>query len=264
MRKIHKAWLIGSQTSIGQMILKEIDTQAINIIATDMDDVNVSNIDEALAFTYLNQPDAIINCYDLSNIKECEEDIEKAYKINAIVPRNLAICSRKIGARYVHLSTDNVYGKESDIPYNEFDMPNPVNVYGKSKLQGETFVREFSQKYFIIRTGYIYKDKADIFNTVNEIDRLIAPTSAEEIAKFIISIMNTPEYGVYHAGSTGYCTYEDFIKKASELDNSLHNINEQCSKVYKNIPLDQFMLKISHLYQFKSWQNNLEDYLNIK
>lgn len=262
MRKIHKAWLIGPETPIGQAILKEIDTRVINIIATDMEDVDILNIDEALAFSYLNQPDAIINCYDLNNIKECENDPVKAYRINSLLPRNLAICARKIGARLVHISTDNVFGKEGKTPYNEFDCPNPIDTYGKSKLQGENYIRELCQKYFIVRTGYVYEDEKDIISNYNKIERCISPTSAKEIASFIIMLMNTPEYGIYHAGSTGYCSYETFIRKFSELSGvELSSIQSKAdSESLKNIQLDQFMLKLTGLYKFPNWEDNLKQY----
>lgn len=259
MRKIHKAWLIGAETPIGQAILKQIDTRIINMITTDMDDVNISDIDEALAYSYLNQPDAIINCYEFSDTKECDEDPVKAYRINSLIPRNLAICARKIGARFVHISTDNVFGQEREIPYNEFDTPNPVSTYGKSKLQGENFVKELSQKYYIVRTSYVYGEKEDILNNPYKGKRTISPTSAEELADFIIKLMNTAEYGTYHAGNTGYCTYEQFMKKFSELSGKECSI-KQSADSYRDIRLEQFMLKLSNVYTFSDWEKQIEEY----
>lgn len=262
MRKIHKAWLIGAETCIGQAILNQIDPRVINIMPTDIDDIDVLNIDEALAYSYLNQPDAIINCYDLNDVNECEMDPIKAYKINSLIPRNLAVCSRRIGARLVHISTDNVFGEERNVPYNEFDSPNPINIYGNSKLQGENYIRELSQKYFIVRTGYVYGEKNGIKINSSKFSRYISPTSSKELASFIIKLMNTPEYGVYHASSTGYCSYETFIKKFSELSGATINSieNSMDSELIKNIQLDQFMLKLSDLYKFPSWETDLEQF----
>ncbi|HCW53145.1 MAG TPA: hypothetical protein DG753_05285 [Clostridium sp.] len=260
MRKIHKVWLAGAETKVRQSILKSIDQRIVNTLSTDIEDVDVSIIDEALAFSYLNQPDAIINCYDFNNIDECEKNPEKAYKINTIVARNLAICSRRIGARFIHLSTDNVFGIENDKPYTEFDEPNPTNVYGKSKAEGEKFIKNLAQKYFILRTGYVYDEQNNYVNNSYDISRKISPTSASELAKFIIILMNTPEYGVYHAHSKGYCTYLDFINKLMKYTSEKIDINEELEKhVFKNIQLDDLMLRISNLYEFPTWE---EDMLN--
>ncbi|NME81663.1 sugar nucleotide-binding protein [Clostridium sp. SM-530-WT-3G] len=263
MRKIHKVWLVGPETKLGQAILISLDQKFINTLSTSIEDVDVNVIDEALAFCYLNQPDAIINCYDFNDIDECKKNPEKAYKINAIVARNLAICSRKIGARFIHLSTDNVFGLESDTPYTEFDEPNATSVYGKSKLEGEKFVRDLSQKYFIVRTGYVYDKQHNYIDNNYDSSRKICPTSTSELAKFIVMLMNTPEYGVYHAHSRGYCTRLEFISKLEEYTPEKINFNEKNEKSekseIKNIQLDDFMLRVSNLYEFPTWE---EDMLN--
>lgn len=264
MRKIHKAWLIGSETPVGQAILKQIDTMKINIIATDMDDVDVSQIDEALSFSYLNHPDAVINCYDLYDIDECEKDPIKAYKINSIVPRNLAICSRKIEARFIHLSTTSIFSKEIERGYTEFDEPSPSGIYAKSKFQGEKYVRELNNKYFIVRSDYIYGKKEDLIKRPFKENKIISPTSCNQIASFIISLMDTPEYGVYHASSTGTCTYNEFLKKYSELSNdtSILELSIKNTDCIKNIKIDKFMLKLCNVYKFPNWKEDLEKYIN--
>lgn len=258
MRKIHKVWLAGAETKIGQAFLKSIDQRIVNTLSTDIEDVDVSVIDEALAYSYLNQPDAIINCYDFNDIDECEKNPEKAYKMNAIVARNLAICSRKIGARFVHISTDSVFGEEREKPYTEFDVPNPINVYGRSKVEGENFIKDLGQKYFIVRTGYVYDAEHHYVDKNYDIRRKICPTSASELAKFIIMLMNTPEYGVYHAHSKGYCTYLEFIHEVMNHSNDKIEINkENENDSFKNIKLDEFMLRISNLYEFPTWEEDL-------
>lgn len=263
MRKIHKVWLAGADTKLGQAILKSLDQRIVNTLSTDTEDLDVGIIDEALAFCYLNQPDAIINCYDFNDIEECEKNPEKAYKINAIIARNLAICSRKIGARFIHLSTDNVFGEERDKPYAEFDVPNPTSVYGKSKFEGENFIKSLGQKYFIVRTGYTYDSKHSYEDKNYDTKRKISPTSTAELAEFIITLMNTPEYGVYHANSKEYCTYSEFINELNNYSNEKIQINkENEDSEIQNIQLDNLMLRISKLYEFPTWKEDLLN--NIK
>lgn len=260
MRKIHKVWLAGADTMIGQAILKSLDQRIVNTISTDIEDVDIRVIDEALAFSYLNQPDAIINCYEMDDFKSCEEDPIEAFKINALAARNLAICSRKIESRFVQISTDNVFGEEKDTPYTEFDIPNPTSVYGKSKLEGENFVKSLAQKYFIVRTGYVYDAEHHYVDDNYDITRKISPTSASEIAKFIIMLMNTPEYGTYHAHSIGTCTYLEFMNEVMKHTEDKIDVNTNNEiNTFKNIELEEYMLKISSLYKFPTWE---EDILN--
>ena len=261
MRKIHKLWIAGAETVIGQAIIKSLDQRIVNTISTDIEDVDIRVIYEALAFSYLNQPDAIINCYELDDLKKCEENPIEAYRINALAARNLAICSRKIGARFVQISTDNVFGIENDLPYTEFDVPNPTSIYGKSKLEGENFVKNHGQKYFIVRTGYVYD--SDHIDVNYDISRKISPTSATELAKFIIMLMNTPEYGTYHAHSTGICTYSEFIDEMKkQLKVEIMSKNDIKIDTIKNIELDEYMLKISSIYEFPTWEKDILN--NIK
>ena len=95
------------------------------------------------------RPDVIINCAAFTNVDGCETNEDAAYKANAIGPRNLAIAASEVGAKLIHISTDYVFEGNGSRPYLEFDTPNPVSAYGRTKLAGENFVKEFADKYFI-------------------------------------------------------------------------------------------------------------------
>lgn len=257
MRKIHKVWLVGANTILGKQLINDIDPRSINVISTDINDLDVTDIDSSLGFTYLNQPDAIINCYEMSNCLECENNTKEAFKINTIVARNLAVCSRKIGARLVQLSTDLVFSSEDNASFNEFDTPNPQNMYALSKFEGEKFVKELAQKYFILRTSYIYTKDSN-FEEAKTIykGRKFYPTSTIELSKFIIKIMNTPEYGLYHATDIGGCSYNEFISEINKLKNESYSIIDEDKTI--DIGLKQFMLEISDLYKFPNWKDDLK------
>ena len=139
MRKI---WICGAKGQIGQAINEIIDKLEFKVLDTDIDDLDITDTDEVLRFGEMNRPDIIINCAGLTNIEECENDISKAYKVNALGARNLSIIARKLEAKLVHISTDDVFDGKSDQPYNEFDQTRPQTAYGKSKLAGEQYVKE--------------------------------------------------------------------------------------------------------------------------
>lgn len=112
------------------------------------------------------KPYAIINCAAHTNVNKCETDVDNAYKINAIGPRNLSIAAARTGAKLMHVSTDYVFDGNGSKPYIEFDPVDPVGMYGATKLAGETFVREFAKDWFIIRTAWLYGDGNNFVKTM--------------------------------------------------------------------------------------------------
>ena len=277
MKKINKIWIVGANGQLGKAILNLLDSRKVEILSTDIDDVDITNLNDALNFSDFNHPDAIINCAAFTNIDECEKNIKDAYKVNALGPRNLSVCARKIGARFVHVSTEHVFDGLKGEPYNEFDTPNPISIYGKSSLEGENFVRQLVPKYFIVRTGWLYgKGKNFVNKVLNSkdsikiiTDQISTPTSAKELAKFIIKLVNTAEYGTYHATCKGSCNSYEFVKEILKLSNkdNLKIINipredkENRAPRPKNSVLDNFMLELSGLYEFPHWKEELAEYI---
>lgn len=266
MKKINKIWIVGANGQLGRAVFNLLDSRRIEILSTDIDDIDITNLSDTLSFSDFNHPDVIINCAAFTNIDECEKNIKDAYKVNTLGARNLSVCARKIGARFVHISTEHVFDGLKGEPYNEFDTPNPISVYGKSSLEGENFVRQLVPKYFIIRTGWLYGEGKNFVNKVlhskNSIkivnDQISTPTSARELAKFIIKLINTAEYGTYHATCKGSCTAYEFVKEILKLSNKDNVEVVLASKEDypnraprpKNSVLDNFMLKLSGLYEF--------------
>ena len=115
------------------------------VIPTDADELDITDRDEVVAFVRRMEPDVIINCAAYTNVDGCESHTEDAFKVNALGPRNLAIAAQKVGAKLVHVSTDYVFsGKENGgVPLDESALPAPVSAYGRTKLLGEQYVRQF-------------------------------------------------------------------------------------------------------------------------
>ena len=130
--------------------------QNIEIINTDVfsgdhiTPLDITDVDAVLSFVKERKPDAIINCAAHTNVDKCETDIDNAYKINAVGPRNLSLAATETGAKLMHISTDYVFPGTESRALTEFDAVGPVSMYGKTKLAGENFVKEFASKYFII------------------------------------------------------------------------------------------------------------------
>ena len=126
-----KVWIVGSNGQLGTAINDVIDPLEMEVFNTDKEELDITKTDEVLSFGEINRPDVIINCSGVTDVDLCEREPELAYRVNALGARNLSIVARKVGAKMVQLSTDDVFDGLSKTPYSEFDDTNPKTVYGR-------------------------------------------------------------------------------------------------------------------------------------
>ena len=167
-----KILVTGCNGQLGRAIRKEYAASDVEFINTDVVEgegvvsLDITDVDAVLKLVRAEKPDVIINCAAHTNVDKCEEQWDLAYKINAIGPRNLSIAATEADAKMIHVSTDYVFEGNGTRPYTEFDAPNPVSAYGKTKLEGENFVKEFAKKHFILRTAWLYGDGKNFVKTM--------------------------------------------------------------------------------------------------
>ena len=275
-----KIWITGATGQIGSAINKVLNPLGYEVFDTDHEVLDITDLEEVLNFCKTNRPQVIINCAGIASEKECSNNPELAYKVNALGARNVAIAAFKLNAKIVQISTDDVFDGTNDLPITEFDTPNPITVYGKSKFCGENFVKEFAPKHFIIRSSWVYGegnnfvtyilDKAKKGEQLNIAKNQIGtPTSAKELARFILYIINTNEYGTYHFTCNGRCSRIDFTKEILKLANLeksvISNVDKADSEYSMNHPsyavLDNFIIRLENKYKAKSWQDALSEYI---
>ena len=276
-----KIVITGAKGQLGLELTRQLEIEnKYEIIATDIDELNIIDINSVNEFLLNNKPDVVINCAAHTAVDLCETDVENAYKINAVGPRNLAIVCEKIGAKLVQVSTDYVFDGNGNKPYKEDDTTCPNSVYGASKLMGENFVREFCSKYFIVRTAWLYGEGNNFVRTMiklsetnNELnvvnDQFGSPTSTVDLSKAIIDLINTEHYGVYHGTCEGQCSWYDFAKKIFEIKNIDIKVNPVTSEEFKRPAprpaysvLENFMFKLVGLNSFRNWEESLKEYLD--
>lgn len=276
---MQKIWVCGSRGQIGQAVNDVVDKLEFEMLDTDMDDLDVTDTDEVLRFGEMNRPDIIINCSGMTDIEACEENPSMAYKVNALGARNLAIVASKMQAKMVQLSTDDVFDGKSTAPYTEFDRTNPVTIYGKSKLAGENYVKEFTSKHFIVRSTWVYGKGSNFITNFlqraeagGEIavasDQFGSPTSANELARFLLHLVHTSEYGTYHATNRGICSRYAFAEEILKMTGKqvtlqpVPTLMDELSKVRPAYAvLDNFIMSMVPVYDFPQWQDSLREYL---
>lgn len=225
-------------------------------------------------------PDIIINCAALTAVDLCETEQEKAYIINALGPKYIAKAAARIGAKLVHISTDYVYDGQGNVPYTEEEASNPINVYGSTKNEGDNFVKQYCPKSFVLHTAWVYGQGRNFVKTMLRLadegkkirvvaDQTGTPTSALELARTIMLLMETESYGKYHATCEGSTTWYKFAVKIFELAGKSVEV-EPINTSYYPTPakrpmysvLDNKRLRESHGYYMKEWEDAFKEYMN--
>ena len=273
-----RIWIAGAQGQVGSAFAQLLDTVELEVLLTDKSDVDVTNMDEVRKYAEMNRPDVIINCTGIGGIEYCQQHSDLAYKVNAIGARNLSVAARSVHGKMVQLSTDDIFDGKAAESYNEFSIPTPVSIYGKSKLAGEEFVKTIAPRYLIIRSSWVYgkgenfvtwllqeaKKSKEIF--VAE-DQFGSPTSANELAKAIYRLLMEDAYGLYHVVCQGVCSRREFAEKILALAGESSKIVpvSGAKKAEDGRPayavLDDLMLRLEGMELPKNWEEALNEYM---
>lgn len=179
-------------------------------------------------------PEMIVHCAAMTDVDGCTRNPDDAFRVNAIGTWNLACAAAEIDASLAYISTDYVFNGVGDVPYTEFDAPNPINIYGASKLAGENAVKELLKKFYIIRTSWMFAPThknfpLSILNAAKAgkelkivSDQFGSPTYADDLADFLVSLVGTGCYGTYHYTNAGSCSWYDFAEKILDLAGMSH------------------------------------------
>ena len=251
----------------------------VELVNTDVAELDITDIDSVMKFVREIKPYAIINCAAHTNVDACETQVDLAYRINAVGPRNLAIAASDCHAKLMHISTDYVFDGHGTRPYIEFDAPGPQSVYGATKLAGEEQVRQFADRFYIIRTAWLYGDGKNFVRTMLRLaqdhkeitvvnDQVGSPTSSVELAGCVVSLLDSDNYGLFHGTCEGDCSWADFAAEIMRLSGADTRIVPITSEEYgapANRPhysiLDNYMLRLTGGYQFAEWHDAIEVYM---
>lgn len=275
-----KIIITGCNGQLGRALnLQMQGRQDMELVNTDVGELDITSIDKVLAFVREMNPYAIINCAAHTNVNACETDEDNAYRINALGPRNLSIAARETGAKVMHISTDYVFDGFSDKPYREHDSVNPQGVYGRTKLEGERYVKDFAEKYFILRTAWLYGDGNNFAKTMLKLsesndtvrvvgDQFGTPTSAAELARAVDYMIDSDNYGIFHATCEGECSWADFAKEIYRLAGLSTKVDVITTKEYPTPAarpqysvLENYMLNITTDFRFAPWQDAIVEYM---
>lgn len=276
----------GCNGQLGRAVNREFaEDDRYEFINTDVTadiKLDITDIDQVMAFVKENKPDAVFNCAAYTAVDKQEQDKDLAMKINAIGPRNLSIAANETGARLIHISTDYVFPGMSDHPLTEFDQVGPVSVYGKTKLAGEEFVKQFADRFYIIRTAWLYGDGHNFAKTMLKLaethdeltvvsDQAGTPTSARELARCMHQLIDTDNYGLFHGTCEGDTNWASFAEEVLKLGGSSTKVRHVTTEEYTKMNpasaprpaysiLDNYMLRLTGGYTFADWHDAIKEY----
>lgn len=276
--------LTGARGQLGMSLRKALVAE--NLSALSHQDLDIRDAAQVRNMTRRLRPDVVINTAAIRKPDECEKEPERAFATNALGTRNLALACAEIGSTLLQVSTDSVFDGCKTSPYLEDDDPNPINVYGVSKLAGEFFVRNTLEKYYIVRsTGFfgganssgragnfvltMLRQASEGKESRVVTDQYVSPTYTMDLARKIAWLIKTEVYGVYHVTNSGACSWYEFaqaIFEKAEVDADLipttTKILELPSRRLRYAVLGHGRLQNLEADDLPPWQDALERYLD--
>jgi len=276
---LRKILVTGCDGQLGKALGREYAGGEAELVNTDVPQLDITDLDAVMQYVRGVHPDVIINCGAMTAVDLCETEAEKAFRINALGPRNLAVAARETGAKLFQISTDYVFSGDTDRPYVETDIPDPQSVYGSTKYVGEQFVKDFAGRYFIIRTAWLYGEGKNFVKTMLRLsdssetvrvvgDQTGTPTSAAELARMIHVLEPTENYGVFHGTCEGHCSWADFaveiFRQAGKPTRVDYITTEEFGAAAKRPAysiLDNRMLRLTTDFCMADWKDALAEYM---
>lgn len=281
-----KVLVTGARGQLGRDVVLLLGKVGHDVLACDRDQMDITNQGQCNEVISSFHPEVVIHCAAYTAVDAAETDIDGAYKVNAVGTRNVAVAAEKTGAKLIYISTDYVFDGKSVDPYQEYDNTNPQSVYGKSKRAGEWLVQSLSSRWFVVRTSWVYglygnnfvktmlklgqeKPKLQVVH-----DQKGSPTYTVDLAGFLMELMATEMYGIYHASNRGTCTWYEFTQAIFEEAQTTGGVSiqaklEPCTTEQfprpaprpVNSVMDHTSIRTNGLTDLRPWRDGLKDFI---
>lgn len=281
-----KVLVTGAAGQLGADVVSTLELAGHLVFPCDRDALDITDSEACLEKIQEYTPEAVIHCAAYTAVDQAEQEVDTAYAVNAVGTRNMVLASERVGAKFCYISTDYVFDGMSEAPYHEYDNTNPQSIYGKSKRAGEVLVQSLSSAFFIVRTSWVYGlhgknfvktmlrlgDQQPSLKVVN--DQKGSPTYTVDLARFLLELIQTEKYGVYHASNTETCTWYEFAQAIfSEARSILGKdfpvqVNPCTTEEYplpahrpRNSVLEHISIRTNGLNDLRPWREGLRDFI---
>lgn len=281
-----KVLVTGSAGQLGQDLVLLLQQQGHEVLGCDRQEMDITDLDQCTEVISGFSPDAVIHCAAHTAVDIAETDVDAAYLINATGSRNVALAAEKSGAKLVYISTDYVFDGMGTQPYHEYDNTDPQSIYGKSKRAGEILVQSLSSKFFIVRTSWVYGKYGNNFvKTMLKLgqekpllqvvdDQQGSPTYTVDLARFLLELIQTERYGIYHASNSESCTWYEFTQAIFAEAEDILSLKftaklEPCATEQfprpaprpRNSVMEHLAIRTNGFADIRPWRAGLRDFL---
>ena len=277
-----KVLVTGVKGQLGYDVVKDLEKRGHQPIGVDRFEMDLMDNEAIRTFIMDLKPEAIIHCAAYTAVDKAEEEVETCYQINAEAVKVISECAKELDVKLIYISTDYVFDGTKEGEYVETDLPNPINVYGASKLKGEQYVQTLLEKYYIVRISWVFGvngnnfiktmrrlgSERDELNIIN--DQVGSPTYTADLAPLLVDMMETDKYGIYHATNEETCSWYEFaneIFKQSRIEVKTNPITTDqyptAAKRPMNSRMSKAKLKANGFNLLPTWQEALAHYLKL-
>ena len=271
--------VVGANGMLGRDLMGLLGDNARGV---DIDEIDITSMESVFKVVSVFAPHVVINCAAYTDVDGCEENIEKAMEVNGEGVAYLAMACREVGALLVQVSTDYIFDGSKGSPYQEYDAPHPLSVYGESKLAGEMNAA-IAPEHLIVRTQWLYglhgknfvetmlrlgaeKDQLSVVD-----DQIGSPTWTVDLARAIIALVDKGCRGIYHAANRDFCSWNCFAKaifeeaglNVSVVPMTTEELNRPARRPLYST-LDCSKLVADSGFEPQSWRQALREYLKLR
>jgi dTDP-4-dehydrorhamnose reductase len=278
-----KILVTGANGMLGTDLVPILKGEGHDIIATDLEEMDITVPDKIKEVVISERPEIIMNCAAYTQVDKAEQEPDKAFLINGRGTENIALVCREFGIDLCYISTDYVFNGEKKIPYAPDDKTDPINTYGASKLAGENAIRKTWDRHYIVRTSWLYGKNGknfvhsilDLAKNQDEIkvvdDQIGSPTWTVSLAHALSKIIMTGKFGIYHVtdetdGGISWHRFAEEIVGFAHLDCRVNPVKSsefpRPAKRPKNSVLDVAAAKMILGAEFSPWEKSLKEYLS--
>ena len=276
-----KILITGSKGQLGHDLMNELEKRGIEYIGVDVEEMDITDADACRRVITEAAPDAVIHCAAYTAVDAAEDNVELCRKINAEGTKNIAEVCRDLDIKMMYISTDYVFNGEGTRPWEPDDHREPLNIYGLTKYEGEVYIERLVKKFFTVRIAWVFGVNGKNFiktmlrlgkerGAVSVVDDQIgSPTYTYDLARLLVDMIQTEEYGRYHATNEGLCSWYEFaceiFRQAGRDEVTVTPVDSSQfpakAKRPKNSRMDRSKLVEKGFTPLPTWQDALGRYL---
>lgn len=276
-----KILITGSKGQLGHDLMNELEKREIEYIGVDVEEMDITDADACRRVITEAAPDAVIHCAAYTAVDAAEDNVELCRKINAEGTKNIAEVCRDLDIKMMYISTDYVFNGEGTRPWEPDDHREPLNIYGLTKYEGEVYIERLVKKFFTVRIAWVFGVNGKNFiktmlrlgkerGAVSVVDDQIgSPTYTYDLARLLVDMIQTEEYGRYHATNEGLCSWYEFaceiFRQAGMDEVTVTPVDSSQfpakAKRPKNSRMDRSKLVEKGFTPLPTWQDALGRYL---